>query len=240
MTNKACTKCGESKPLTEFNVCRSNKKDSRRNDCIMCERSYQAMYRSTHKEESHAYDVKRWIDHREEQHNKNVRYYADNRDKMLADNKQWRDANPDYSVQRYADHKDESKAYNAQYHIDNRELLNAKSAQRRIDDPATYRASVKNWQNAHPDKGRSYCNKRRVAKLHAQPVWADQEAIDLVYEVCEQRNRMTGIKHCVDHFYPLQGKTVCGLHVSLNLVVITAKENHSKYNKMPEEFYSDD
>lgn len=39
----------------------------------------------------------------------------------------------------------------------------------------------------------------------------------------------------VDHFYPLKGKAVSGLHVAENLRVIPAFDNLSKHNKMPDE-----
>jgi hypothetical protein len=46
--------------------------------------------------------------------------------------------------------------------------------------------------------------------------------------VAEQRTRLSGIQHHVDHFYPLNGRTVSGLHTSLNLRVIPAMENLRK------------
>jgi hypothetical protein len=73
----------------------------------------------------------------------------------------------------------------------------------------------------------------RANKLHRTPAWADLDAIKLVYLVSEQRTRLSGIEHHVDHFYPLNGKRVSGLHVPLNLRVIPGAENLRKGAQLP-------
>lgn len=74
---------------------------------------------------------------------------------------------------------------------------------------------------------------KRIADQKCRtPSWANLDAIKLVYLVAEQRTRLTGIPHHVDHFYPLNGKTVSGLHVPLNLRVIPARENLLKGAKL--------
>jgi hypothetical protein len=70
--------------------------------------------------------------------------------------------------------------------------------------------------------------KRIADQKHRTPIWANLDAMKLVYLVAEQRTRLTGIAQHVDHFYPLNGKTVSGLHVPLNLRVIPAAENLRK------------
>jgi hypothetical protein len=75
--------------------------------------------------------------------------------------------------------------------------------------------------------------KRIADLLQRTPVWADLDAIKLVYLVSEQRERLTGVEHHVDHFYPLRGKKVSGLHVPLNLRVLPGPENLSKGAQLP-------
>jgi hypothetical protein len=73
--------------------------------------------------------------------------------------------------------------------------------------------------------------KRRAAKLARSPAWADQEAITAVYASARRLTAETGVEHHVDHFYPLQGKNVSGLHVAGNLRIITAAHNLRKGNR---------
>lgn len=65
------------------------------------------------------------------------------------------------------------------------------------------------------------------------PAWADSERIKSVYEEAVRLSRETGVKHDVDHYYPLRGETVCGLHVESNLQILTRSENARKKNQMP-------
>jgi len=71
---------------------------------------------------------------------------------------------------------------------------------------------------------------RRTVEKRATPAWADRSKIVEMYLLAQLRTKETGVKHSVDHKYPLQGKFVCGLHVAENLQVIPFIENCSKYN----------
>ncbi|MCI3946908.1 HNH endonuclease [Pseudomonas syringae] len=72
-------------------------------------------------------------------------------------------------------------------------------------------------------------NKRRSALKTATPDWADYAAIEAFYVEARRLSVAMGVKHEVDHIIPLQGKNVCGLHVSWNLRVITKTANMSKH-----------
>lgn len=65
---------------------------------------------------------------------------------------------------------------------------------------------------------------RNTLKLSRIPKWADIDKIKAVYKECPEG-------YHVDHIVPLQGKTVCGLHVENNLQYLLAKDNLTKGNK---------
>ena len=69
--------------------------------------------------------------------------------------------------------------------------------------------------------------KRRAQKLHATVPWANLDKIASIYKLCPK-------DYHVDHIIPLQGETVCGLHVENNLQYLTAFDNKSKGNKLLE------
>lgn len=77
---------------------------------------------------------------------------------------------------------------------------------------------------------------RRAANKQATPAWANLDAIHAVYEEMRTRNKRSKdkTKWVVDHYYPIRGETVCGLHVAENLQIVTRSYNSSKGNKNPE------
>jgi hypothetical protein len=81
-------------------------------------------------------------------------------------------------------------------------------------------------------------NGRVRAKMYAKklrqatPPWADTQMIRAMYRKARRLSIETGVKHSVDHIYPLKGETVCGLHVHLNMQILTEAENMSKGNSI--------
>lgn len=106
------------------------------------------------------------------------------------------------------------------------------------------------YRNAHPDKIREIARRgyqrrphvykeaarRRIkACRQATPSWLspqDKAAIRYIYAWSHYATQATGVKHHVDHIFPLQGEGSCGLHVPWNLTVLTADENRRKSNKL--------
>ena len=74
-----------------------------------------------------------------------------------------------------------------------------------------------------------------TSKTNQTPAWLTKEDVDamtVIYVNAHNITKETGIKHEVDHIYPLQGKKVSGLHVPSNLRIITRSENRKKSNHL--------
>lgn len=95
--------------------------------------------------------------------------------------------------------------------------------------------NYKNWQVNNRAKVNSYNSYRRALELQATPSWLTESQklhIECRYSLATMFSNNTGEPYHVDHIIPLNGKTVCGLHVPWNLQVIPAKENLRKSNRI--------
>jgi hypothetical protein len=119
----------------------------------------------------------------------------------------------------------------------NKDKVNARNKKWRAKNPEKVRAS----KDARRAIGKIYVEcpgKKRHRNLlrtalikRATPAWADLEAIKKIYVEASVLRKQGSDVH-VDHIIPLQGKTVCGLHVHWNLRIIPAIENMRKHNHL--------
>ena len=177
-------------------------------------------------------------------------YYLAHKDKAINAAKEWRLANPmrfkelqDKLRHRYAktskiarerwrlDHPDKIKKYKETQRDNGNQARGV--ARWRLRHPEKARAIAKSWWSRNPHKSSLYATARRAAQLQATPSWADIGVIENVYKEAIVISKRTGIKHHVDHIWPLRGRGYRGLHVVWNLRIIPAGENLRKHNKRP-------
>jgi hypothetical protein len=132
----------------------------------------------------------------------------------------WRENNPDAFSRWHAENRDHRSRYNLEWREQNKEHL---------------KRSIAAWAKANAVRVAAKNARRMAAKFNATPRWADENAIRSIYAEAARLTRETGIRHEVDHIYPLQGKFVCGLHCEANLQILTKTENIRKLNRMPDE-----
>lgn len=100
----------------------------------------------------------------------------------------------------------------------------------RAKDPEKSRAIRRRYAKANAGQARAHCAAYRAQKKRAMPEWADGDRIKSLYIEARRLTEETGVPHEVDHIVPLQHKSVCGLHVSWNLQIVTREENRKKFN----------
>lgn len=203
---KICSLCKTGQPLSSYWK-RPEAKDGLRAACKSCYKQQQESWLSKNA------DRKRSVDRDLHQKNKTVRNQR--------------------SREYYASHKEAHRKNRTAYSEKNSDRLKEKKSLNRQNNIETIRA--KNRQHYHQNK-RPYVLRARMREKHivrATPTWADLDKIEAIYDEAARLTRETGIKHHVDHFYPLRSKTMCGLHVETNLQILTAVDNLRKSNKPP-------
>lgn len=95
---------------------------------------------------------------------------------------------------------------------------------------------MRQWYRANSAKAKADASMKRARKKQRTAPWADMTDIERIYTEAERAEKKAGVKLHVDHYYPLKGETVSGLHVAENLRIITAEENELKKNKHPDDW----
>lgn len=141
-----------------------------------------------------------------------------------------------------------SARYWQKYYAENSETLNQRywtnpkvkeyQLNRYHQNPERFRAEHEAYRKSNLDKFAAKEAKRRSRKLNATPPWLTEvhfKEIENFYWLAKDLETITGQTYHVDHIVPLQGRTVCGLHVPWNLQVLPSDVNLSKSNKLEEQ-----
>ena len=115
-------------------------------------------------------------------------------------------------------------AYCKAYYERNKEDMLRRSKEWKASNTESETQHKRTYRKKNMGQFVAYTAKRRAAKLQRTPSWSNLEAIEAIYHHAPRG-------YDVDHIYPLQGKTVSGLHVPANLQYLTKSDNCSKGNR---------
>lgn len=209
MNTKACKKCGQAKPVTEFHKHFANP-DGLRNDCKPCVLAANRIYQETHKEAISKVGAK---------------YRARNADKRRA-------LNLTYKAENKARLQDEGRAYRAE----NRERERARSAAWAAEHREIASARAKAWAIENPSLAREHSRNRRARKLAAEGTHTAEDIAALFVlqkGKCACCHVSLRKKYHVDHMQPLSKG---GGNDKYNLQLLCPTCNIRKHAKPPHEF----
>jgi hypothetical protein len=136
-----------------------------------------------------------------------------------------------YYARYYAKNRDAILKKTAEYKAANKDAVRERNRAYRRANLGVFVQHSRRWQQRNPAVVTALVARRKARLLRATPAWANTFFIEEAYDLAQRRTQATGFEWHVDHVIPLQGKTVCGLHVESNLRVVPAAVNHSKGNR---------
>lgn len=164
--------------------------------------------------------------------------WAANRERYSANRKAYRQAFPDLVRaqvrESYYRNRENKRVWWKKYFESNKERIYAVGREYRLRNIDRRLASFAEYVKNNRERFLALSRKRYATKLNATPPWfseLDELTFIEAYDLARLRRDMYGFAWHVDHVIPLQGKTVCGLHVHNNIAVIPAVENLRKRNR---------
>ena len=203
VAQKKCTKCGETKSITEFH---KNKKhrDGRCSTCKECDRKNLNEWRSKNPEKVR---------------NQNKRQYQKNRDSIIKKVMDWAKKNPE-----------RHKFFVSRWGKNNREKCIESARKYRVRNPEKQLAKTRNYRAAHPEKMTEWNHNRRARKMSvggsiSAKDW--REIKDKYGNKCLCCHR-TNVSITMDHVVPLSEG---GKHDKSNIQPLCGSCNSAKGTK---------
>lgn len=94
VTHKACTRCGETKPVSEFGIDRSAR-NGLTSQCVLCRRANTKRWQQEHPERKAAYGREWREKNRDYDTERKACWYRENPERSLSTARAWRQANPE-------------------------------------------------------------------------------------------------------------------------------------------------
>ena len=140
-----------------------------------------------------------------------------------------------YMAEYRAAHKQKIAAQKKAWVDANREHKAAQDKAYAQANPESRRAARNKWIELNPGKDSAAKAFNKAARKKRTPKWLTSDDLWMIsqaYELAATRTDKFGFSWHVDHKIPLNGRTVSGLHVPLNLQVIPWIDNLRKGNRV--------
>lgn len=234
---KICKCCGIEKALNMFHKHKETK-DRHFAECKECRSARRKARYQSNRDIELAVNRAWKAENKERLAETNKRWKIENKDYYAAQQKDYRSTRLDliseYNKQWYLENRDRKLHLGRLWYLNNKEYKDAQNRHWRKDNPEKVRQLARIYRMVNADKSRWFTAAYRARKLQATPLWLSEESIQEVldfYTAARMFQTYTGIDYQVDHIVPLQGETVCGLHVPWNLQLLPSFDNQSKGNR---------